>query len=372
MFFPSRNLWTTVVALANLLCAYAGLGQSAAPPPDLVITLERTACYGECPVYKVSIDGNGSVTYDGSQFVRVQGRKTARISPSEVGALFETAERTGFFDLHDQYRIIHNADGTETTVTDQPTTFVSITGNGRSKRVEDYVGAPESLKRLEEQIDEAARTVRWVRIDAQTLQELVRRGWSPTAKERSDLLRIAIRHDDVAVIKGLIGLGADPNGKYFETNTTPLMMVRSAAAARVLLEAGASPSARNDNGYTPLAWATHLASDVTDLLLKAGARVDGRDNDGRTALWDAACYGNFLVVHLLIRAGADPTVGDMAPLKCSQKAREDARVLKPSVLDDKPPFTRNFDFTIAELQQAIANPNQQPIPGQSTLPGKRQ
>ena len=60
------------------------------------------------------------------------------------------------------YRVVQNPDGTTTIVTDQPTTFVTITVKGRSKRVEDYFGAPESLVEFERQIDNAAGTRRWV------------------------------------------------------------------------------------------------------------------------------------------------------------------------------------------------------------------
>ena len=36
---------------------------------------------------------------------------------------------------------------------------------GRSKRIEDYVGAPEGLSELEQLIDEVARTKQWVSPD---------------------------------------------------------------------------------------------------------------------------------------------------------------------------------------------------------------
>ena len=39
---------------------------------DLVITLERTACHGTCPIYKLTIEGNGTVIYEGQDFVQVK------------------------------------------------------------------------------------------------------------------------------------------------------------------------------------------------------------------------------------------------------------------------------------------------------------
>jgi Domain of unknown function (DUF6438) len=50
-----------------------------AVPDDFVIGLERTSCFGECPVYSVTIDAKGNVTYDGKKLVRVEGHQNDRI-----------------------------------------------------------------------------------------------------------------------------------------------------------------------------------------------------------------------------------------------------------------------------------------------------
>jgi hypothetical protein len=347
------------VAVAVSVTASNSLAQAV--PDDFIIKLERTSCFGECPVYTVSIDARGNVRYEGAQFVRVEGRQTDRIPVSRVAALLETAERIGFFELRDQYRYIRNPDGTETIVTDLPTAFVTVTRAGRTKRIEDYVGAPRGLKELEQQIDETARTKRWIRLDEPTLRQLVLEGWSPSVEERAELLRKALQHDEVGVVKALIQIGADPNAAYYGTNTPPLMMVRSAAAARALLEAGAIPFARNENGGTPLGWAVHLAPDVTEVLLKAGVQVDQpTDSDGRTALWQSACLGNVGVVNLLLSAGADPALrpGGISAVECARRRREGARSRRPSVLDSKPPFVEDFDGVIAALEQALAKRRQ--------------
>ena len=50
-----------VMAVAALSC------EKAQPPPsDVVVTLERTSCFGGCPVYTVSIDRSGNVAYEGA------------------------------------------------------------------------------------------------------------------------------------------------------------------------------------------------------------------------------------------------------------------------------------------------------------------
>jgi hypothetical protein len=184
------------------------------------------------------------------------------------------------------------------------------------------------------------------------------------------LLRKALQYDEVDVVKALLDLGADPNAAYHGTNTPPLMMVRSAAAAHALLEAGAIPFVRNDNGATPLGWAVHLAPDITHTLLKVGVPADQpTDSDGRTALWQAACLGNVGVVKLLLDAGASPTLrsGGMSALDCAKEGKQNAGFFKrlSVILDPKPPFAADFDGVIALLEQALATRKSRPRPHES-------
>lgn len=92
-----------IVAAALLpLAAWiqAGGAQTVAVPDDAVIRLERTSCFGECPVYTVTIDARGNVIYDGARAVRVEGRQIDRIPLVNVAAILETAERVGFRNEH--------------------------------------------------------------------------------------------------------------------------------------------------------------------------------------------------------------------------------------------------------------------------------
>lgn len=343
------------IAVAAVLTTTSSEVKAQTAPDDFAITLERTSCFGTCPVYSVSIDASGNVTYDGKGFVRVEGRQTDRIPASRAARLLATAERIGFFELRDRYRSIRNADGTETVVTDLPTTFVTITRGGQSKRVEDYIGAPQGLKELEQEVDDLARTTRWTRIDEPTVRQMVRDGWAPSAKELTELLQKALQYDEVAVVKALLEIGADPNAAFHGSTTPALMLVRSAAAARALIEAGASPFAGTDGGEAVLRSAVYLAPDVTEVLLRSGVPADLPDPDGRTALWYAACNGNAGVVRLLLTAGADPNPrpSGVSAMQCARDAGESARSRK-SFFGSKPPFVADFDGVVAALEQALA------------------
>jgi Domain of unknown function (DUF6438)/Ankyrin repeat len=333
---------------------HATQGAQPAVPDDFVIKLERTSCFGPCPVYSVSIDAKGRVTYEGKKFVRVEGRQSDQVPVSRVVELLATVNRIRFFELDNQYRVIHNPDGSTSVVSDLPTTLVTVTRGGQTKQIEDYVGAPESIHQLEKEIDEAARTKRWISLDGPTLRQMVRDGQAPSAEERAEFLRKALQEDAVDVIAGLIEIGADPNHNYGR-NTTPLMMVRSAAAASALIAAGAVPCAMSEGGVTPLSWSVHLAPDVAEVLLKSGVRPDDPNSSAETPLWQAACAGNAGVVKLLLNAGANPTrraVG-ISPLECAREGQERERASRPLPIG-KPLYVKDFDTVIGLLEQALA------------------
>src|SRR5215469_331447 len=54
---------------------------------SLVITLERTACFGSCPDYAVEIRGDGEVHYHGRYCVATKGERSVRVSKNEVERL---------------------------------------------------------------------------------------------------------------------------------------------------------------------------------------------------------------------------------------------------------------------------------------------
>jgi hypothetical protein len=160
-FIPMPRV-TATLALTICVSVAATAMQTAPSDGDTMVTLERTACLGTCPVYTVSIDALGNVVYEGKRHVRVTGKQTARISPARIAEILERAERLRFFDLENQYLEAEYPDGSERTVTDLPTTIVTITHAGRSKRIVDYYGAPAGLTDLERLVDEVAQTRQWV------------------------------------------------------------------------------------------------------------------------------------------------------------------------------------------------------------------
>src|SRR5262245_48014013 len=147
------------------LAAAIAIALPAAQPPDVLdaeISLERTACFGTCPVYSVRIAGDGAVEYVGKQYVRVMGPAQRRISRAVVQQLLDAIQKAGYFEMAGEYRYLVGPDGSRGTVTDLPTTITSVRIGTRTHRIVDYVGAPEALHDVEQRIDRAAGTAEWI------------------------------------------------------------------------------------------------------------------------------------------------------------------------------------------------------------------
>ena len=127
---------------------------------NVKIELSRSMCYGRCPAYSVTIWGDGSVHFDGQRYVQVPGKHDARIAPDAVMELVRQFESAKFFAAGDKYIA---------EVTDNPTYTLTLSVGGKTKTVTDYVGEqvgmPLVITDLENAVDEAAGTKRWIKGD---------------------------------------------------------------------------------------------------------------------------------------------------------------------------------------------------------------
>lgn len=143
------------ILFALLVLVLAAL-PAAAQEPQVAVTLERTPCFGACPVYTVTIYTDGTVVYNGQRFVTVEGEQTTAIGSAAVEQLVAGFEAAGYFGWEDEY--------TDMFVTDQSTVTTSVTRDGETKQIVHYLGdntVPVTLPYLEAWIDMVASTAQW-------------------------------------------------------------------------------------------------------------------------------------------------------------------------------------------------------------------
>ncbi len=148
-------------------------------PTDTVITLERTACMGSCPDYKIMIFADGMVIYDGREYVKQLGIVRSTITQDQINQLIKEFERISYFSLRDRYEVV--PDGCPTYGTDMSWANTSFKVNGRFKAIRHYYGCqyseassryhvphirelvyPKELVDLESKIDEVVNIKQWI------------------------------------------------------------------------------------------------------------------------------------------------------------------------------------------------------------------
>ena len=205
------------------------------------VSIKRTPCFGMCPEYEVVIHGDGSVKYTGRTNVRVEGEQTWKIDPAAVRALAREMEQAGYFDLEDEYTA---------HVTDLPTTYTSLTIGARTKTVKNYFGAPQKLKDLEKRIDEVSGAKKYVFVTGAAIKDLQKTGWRATGRDAAGWMIRAIYAADTDVVSALLDAGF--NAKAADADGVTLVMraaeVGHAETVRLLLAAGADPTARDRSG----------------------------------------------------------------------------------------------------------------------------
>jgi len=135
--------------------------------------------------------------------------------------------------------------------------------------------------------------------------------------QRNELLNLAARHGQVEVIDVLIEAGASPTATDKRGRTPLMAAVQSRKpdkleAIRFLIDNGADVNARDQIGGTALLRAAGSFGDLdsVQVLLSAGADVNVQDKNGMTPLMWAARWGDAPRVEALVAAGAKVTDRD--------------------------------------------------------------
>jgi hypothetical protein len=309
---------------------------------NLRIGLTRSACFGSCPDYSVTIDGSGGVFFTTRapalkgggdahrQFgpgrgVLLPGEHRARIDRITLDALIERFRAAHFFGLGPEY---------SAPVTDLPTYVLEFETGGRSWTVTDYAGRmagmPPVVTELEEAVDEAAGTARWVTGDESSIAALRGEGFDFRSQRASELAAYLALAGDApdGLIVGLVEAGVSPDRPIvFDSGepVTPLgetllvgaigrhrpalfaYLAKRGWLARIPRDQLASAFAEGGGGCDPA-----VARALVESGVDPKARTRGGERSGATALIAAVrangpCDGVDLkpVIDTLVALGVD-------------------------------------------------------------------
>jgi hypothetical protein len=124
---------------------------------NVVMTLYRSRCFGICPVYNVTIYGNGTVVYEGIANVNSTGMRVSTISEYLVRQLLSEFKNINYFSLNDTEISSH-------VVYDAPLFTTSLSINGKTNMIHHYETAdPQTLTALENTIDDIVNSNQWIK-----------------------------------------------------------------------------------------------------------------------------------------------------------------------------------------------------------------
>ncbi len=126
---------------------------------NVIIKLQRTGGTNEMvdnpyPIYSITIYGNGTVIYEGKQFVNITERRISNINQSEIRQLISEFEKVDFFSLD-----VTNG----TQIMDASGAILSLTINEKTRSIEDFpTDETLILHNLEDKIDEIVNSRQWI------------------------------------------------------------------------------------------------------------------------------------------------------------------------------------------------------------------
>ncbi|HNN69028.1 MAG TPA: DUF6438 domain-containing protein [Saprospiraceae bacterium] len=115
----------------------------------LLMTFQKTACFGFCPVFEFRLYRNGICHYDGKQFTPIQGQFYDLMEESEWQNIKNKVDSVGFFALEENYPVSEKE-----VIMDLPKTVTTMFLNGRTKKITNSHSAPQPLKELESLIQQ--------------------------------------------------------------------------------------------------------------------------------------------------------------------------------------------------------------------------
>ncbi len=121
-------------------------------PKTASIEYQRTACFGTCPIYTMTIDGSGLATFEGKRFTEKIGSFTKQLTKDETKTLFNRLRQEDWNNFQTNYK---------TRITDLPSTVFRFNYKKISKEVVVTGEHPEVLDVLSKTLSKIAESDGW-------------------------------------------------------------------------------------------------------------------------------------------------------------------------------------------------------------------
>ena len=116
---------------------------------DIVLSLKKSGCFGNCPVYTFNIYEGGYCEFIGKQNTNKIGTHSRQLEKDEYKALVKSFKESNFHDFQDMY---------ESNIADLPLMTISYNDGKVLKTVKGKRERPEELHRLQFKLEKIAES----------------------------------------------------------------------------------------------------------------------------------------------------------------------------------------------------------------------
>jgi Domain of unknown function (DUF6438) len=122
---------------------------------ELMVSLQRTPCFGRCPVFKIELYEDGKVVYEGRAFSTRLGTHKAVASTELMKAILQKANDIKYLTFNGKYP------KGESMITDIPTTISYVKLGSESKMIYNNYDAPTELLEFERWLESQFESLKW-------------------------------------------------------------------------------------------------------------------------------------------------------------------------------------------------------------------
>lgn len=159
----SRSL--LIFTLITMAMACSRKTPYVAAQGEKLIEMEKSPCFGLCPVYRLTVYRDGGMKINAKQNMKISGIHTLKLDKSEIKSLRTRLEKMGLEKYKEEYR---------EPVADAPSTEVLYFTDGQPKRIFTNFIFPEALQKITDELDQKVMGEGWVKwIDQRIKQEYI-------------------------------------------------------------------------------------------------------------------------------------------------------------------------------------------------------
>ena len=160
----------TLMTILFLLISYSCSGPKMILDPAQAspkVVLSKGACFGDCPVYTLTIYNTGLMKYNGVRNTEKEGKFEKQLQEQEYVELIRFIEKRNIWKLEDTYQM---------DIADLPPLSFSYSDKDQTKTIKGKADLPLKLVEIEKYLDSLIQTEGWIQTEG-----AVEKPWEETA-----------------------------------------------------------------------------------------------------------------------------------------------------------------------------------------------